>query len=146
MDINGGAFGIIAGGVTNEWVTNLQTSTLTGDTHVQISGNATAEHVIGGNNKGASTTLTGNTNVTVKDNAIVAGAIIGGSTSSHNAVTTITGNTSVLVTNIQHSNSATVNLGDFGNVTAQNFITGGSAWDGQPDFRNDHPGQHLGND
>lgn len=80
------------------------------------------------NNKGASTTLTGNTNVTVKDNAIVAGAIIGGSTSSHNAVTTITGNTSVLVTNIQHSNSATVNLGDFGNVTAQNFITGGSAW------------------
>ena len=128
MDINGGAFGIIAGGVTNEWGTNLQTSTLTGDTHVQISGNATAEHVIGGNNKGASTTLTGNTNVTVKDNAIVAGAIIGGSTSSHNAVTTITGNTSVLVTNIQHSNSATVNLGDFGNVTAQNFITGGSAW------------------
>ena len=128
MDINGGAFGIIAGGVTNEWGTNLQTSTLTGDTHVQLSGNATAEHVIGGNNKGASTTLTGNTNVTVKDNAIVAGAIIGGSTSSHNAVTTITGNTSVLVTNIQHSNSATVNLGDFGNVTAQNFITGGSAW------------------
>ena len=128
MDINGGAFGIIAGGVTNEWDTNLQTSTLTGDTHVQLSGNATAEHVIGGNNKGASTTLTGNTNVTVKDNAIVAGAIIGGSTSSHNAVTTITGNTSVLVTNIQHSNSATVNLGDFGNVTAQNFITGGSAW------------------
>lgn len=110
MDINGGAFGIIAGGVTNEWGTNLQTSTLTGDTHVQLSGNATAEHVIGGNNKGASTTLTGNTNVTVKDNAIVAGAIIGGSTSSHNAVTTITGNTSVLVTNIQHSNSATVNL------------------------------------
>ncbi|QTE97841.1 autotransporter outer membrane beta-barrel domain-containing protein [Akkermansia muciniphila] len=128
MDINGGAFGIISGGVTNEWNTNLQTSTLTGDTHVQLSGNATAEHVIGGNNKGASTTLTGNTNVTVKDNAIVAGAIIGGSTSSHNAVTTITGNTSVLVTNIQHSNSATVNLGDFGNVTAQNFITGGSAW------------------
>ena len=128
MDINGGAFGIIAGGVTNEWGTNLQTSTLTGDTHVQLSGNATAEHVIGGNNKGASTTLTGNTNVTIKDNAIVAGAIIGGSTSSHNAVTTITGNTSVLVTNIQHSNSATVNLGDFGNVTAQNFITGGSAW------------------
>ena len=128
MDINGGAFGIIAGGVTNEWSTKLQTSTLTGDTHVQLSGDATAEHVIGGNNKGASTTLTGNTNVTVKDNAIVAGAIIGGSTSSHNAVTTITGNTSVLVTNIQHSNSATVNLGDFGNVTAQNFITGGSAW------------------
>ena len=128
MDINGGAFGIISGGVTNEWRTNLQTSTLTGDTHVQLSGDATAEHVIGGNNKGASTTLTGNTNVTVKDNAIVAGAIIGGSTSSHNAVTTITGNTSVLVTNIQHSNSATVNLGDFGNVTAQNFITGGSAW------------------
>ena len=128
MDINGGAFGIISGGVTNEWSTNLQTSTLTGDTHVQLSGDATAEHVIGGNNKGASTTLTGNTNVTVKDNAIVAGAIIGGSTSSHNAVTTITGNTSVLVTNIQHSNSATVNLGDFGNVTAQNFITGGSAW------------------
>ncbi|MFR5542228.1 MAG: autotransporter domain-containing protein [Akkermansia muciniphila] len=128
MDINGGAFGIISGGVTNEWSTKLQTSTLTGDTHVQLSGNATAEHVIGGNNKGASTTLTGNTNVTVKDNAIVAGAIIGGSTSSHNAVTTITGNTSVLVTNIQHSNSATVNLGDFGNVTAQNFITGGSAW------------------
>jgi fibronectin-binding autotransporter adhesin len=128
MDINGGAFGIISGGATNEWSTNLQTSTLTGDTHVQLSGNATAEHVIGGNNKGASTTLTGNTNVTVKDNAIVAGAIIGGSTSSHNAVTTITGNTSVLVTNIQHSNSATVNLGDFGNVTAQNFITGGSAW------------------
>ena len=128
MDINGGAFGIISGGVTNEWSPKLQTSTLTGDTHVQLSGNATAEHVIGGNNKGASTTLTGNTNVTVKDNAIVAGAIIGGSTSSHNAVTTITGNTSVLVTNIQHSNSATVNLGDFGNVTAQNFITGGSAW------------------
>ena len=48
---------------------------------------------------------------------IVAGAIIGGSTSSHNAVTTITGNTSVLVTNIQHSNSATVNLGDFGTVS-----------------------------
>ncbi|WP_343028706.1 autotransporter domain-containing protein [Akkermansia muciniphila] len=128
MDVNGGAFGIISGGVTNEWGSNLQTSTLTGDTHVQLSGNATAEHVIGGNNKGASTTLTGSTNVTVKDNAIVAGAIIGGSTSAHNAVTTITGNTSVLVTNIQYSNSATVNLGDFGNVTGQNFITGGSAW------------------
>ena len=123
MDISGGAFGIISGGVTNEWNTKLQTSTLTGDTHVQLSGNATAEHVIGGNNKGASTTLTGNTNVTVKDNAIVAGAIIGGSTSAHNSVTTITGNTSVLVTNIQHSNSATVNLGQFGN-----FIAGGSAW------------------
>ena len=128
MDISGGAFGIISGGVTNEWNTKLQTSTLTGDTHVQLSGNATAEHVIGGNNKGASTTLTGNTNVTVKDNAIVAGAIIGGSTSAHNSVTTITGNTSVLVTNIQHSNSATVNLGQFGNVTGQNFIAGGSAW------------------
>ena len=128
MDISGGAFGIIAGGVTNDWSTNLQTSTLTGDTHVQLSGNATAEHVIGGNNKGASTTLTGNTNVTVKDNAIVAGAIIGGSTSAHNAVTTITGNTSVLVTGIQYSNNATVKLGGFRNVTDQNFITGGSAW------------------
>ena len=42
MDINGGAFGIIAGGVTNEWGTDLQTSTLTGDNGVQISGNATA--------------------------------------------------------------------------------------------------------
>ncbi len=128
MDIIGGPFGTVVGGVSNEWSTNLQTSTLTGDTHVQLSGNATAEHVIGGNNKGASTTLTGNTNVTVKDNAIVAGAIIGGSTSAHNAVTTITGNTSVLVTGIQYSNNATVNLGGFRNVTDQNFITGGSAW------------------
>ncbi|WP_300776116.1 autotransporter domain-containing protein, partial [uncultured Akkermansia sp.] len=128
MDIIGGPFGTVVGGVSNEWSTNLQTSTLTGDTHVQLSGNATAEHVIGGNNKGASTTLTGNTSVTVKDNAIVAGAIIGGSTSAHNAVTTITGNTSVLVTGIQYSNNATVNLGGFRNVTDQNFITGGSAW------------------
>ncbi|WP_252372035.1 autotransporter domain-containing protein [Akkermansia sp. BIOML-A9] len=128
MDINGGAFGIISGGVDNVWGNNLQTSTLTGDTHVQLSGNATAEHVIGGNKQGASTTLTGSTNVTVKDNAIVAGAIIGGSTSSHNAVTIITGNTNVLVTNIQYSNNATVNLGNFSNATNQNFITGGSAW------------------
>ena len=124
MDINGGAFGIISGGVTNEWSTNLQTSTLTGDTHVQLSGNATAEHVIGGNNKGASTTLTGNTNVTVKDNAIVAGAIIGGSTSAHNAVTTITGNTSVLVTNVQYSNTAQNLDGRLSN----SYIIGGSSW------------------
>ena len=124
MDINGGAFGIIAGGVTNEWSTNLQTSTLTGDTHVQLSGDATAEHVIGGNNKGASTTLTGNTNVTVKDNAIVAGAIIGGSTSAHNAVTTITGNTSVLVTNVQYSNTAQNLDGGLSN----SYIIGGSSW------------------
>ncbi|WP_257228559.1 autotransporter domain-containing protein [Akkermansia muciniphila] len=124
MDINGGAFGIIAGGVTNEWNTKLQTSTLTGDTHVQLSGNATAEHVIGGNNKGASTTLTGNTNVTVKDNAIVAGAIIGGSTSAHNAVTTITGNTSVLVTNVQYSNTAQNLDGGLSN----SYIIGGSSW------------------
>ena len=124
MDINGGAFGIISGGVTNEWRTNLQTSTLTGDTHVQLSGNATAEHVIGGNNKGASTTLTGNTNVTVKDNAIVAGAIIGGSTSAHNAVTTITGNTSVLVTNVQYSNTAQNLDGGLSN----SYIIGGSSW------------------
>ena len=124
MDISGGAFGIISGGVTNEWSTNLQTSTLTGDTHVQLSGKATAEHVIGGNNKGASTTLTGNTNVTVKDNAIVAGAIIGGSTSAHNAVTTITGNTSVLVTNVQYSNTAQ-NL-DRG--LSNSYIIGGSSW------------------
>ncbi len=124
MDISGGAFGIIAGGVTNEWSTNLQTSTLTGDTHVQLSGNATAEHVIGGNNKGASTTLTGNTNVTVKDNAIVAGAIIGGSTSAHNAVTTITGNTSVLVTNVQYSNTAQNLDGGLSN----SYIIGGSSW------------------
>ena len=124
MDINGGAFGIIAGGVTNEWNTKLQTSTLTGDTHVQLSGDATAEHVIGGNNKGASTTLTGNTNVTVKDNAIVAGAIIGGSTSAHNAVTTITGNTSVLVTNVQYSNTAQNLDGGLSN----SYIIGGSSW------------------
>ena len=124
MDINGGAFGIIAGGVTNEWKTKLQTSTLTGDTHVQLSGDATAEHVIGGNNKGASTTLTGNTNVTVKDNAIVAGAIIGGSTSAHNAVTTITGNTSVLVTNVQYSNTAQNLDGGLSN----SYIIGGSSW------------------
>ena len=124
MDISGGAFGIISGGVTNEWNTNLQTSTLTGDTHVQLSRNATAEYVIGGNNKGASTTLTGNTNVTVKDNAIVAGAIIGGSTSAHNAVTTITGNTSVLVTNVQYSNTAQ-NL-DRG--LSNSYIIGGSSW------------------
>ena len=124
MDINGGAFGIIAGGVTNEWSTKLQTSTLTGDTHVQLSGDATAEHVIGGNNKGASTTLTGNTNVTVKDNAIVAGAIIGGSTSAHNAVTTITGNTSVLVTNVQYSNTAQKLDGGLSN----SYIIGGSSW------------------
>ena len=124
MDISGGAFGIISGGVTNEWSTNLQTSTLTGDTHVQLSGNATAEHVIGGNNKGASTTLTGNTNVTVKDNAIVAGAIIGGSTSAHNAVTTITGNTSVLVTNVQYSNTAQNLDGGLSN----SYIIGGSSW------------------
>ena len=124
MDINGGAFGIISGGVTNEWSTNLQTRTLTGDTHVQLSGNATAEHVIGGNNKGASTTLTGNTNVTVKDNAIVAGAIIGGSTSAHNAVTTITGNTSVLVTNVQYSNTAQNLDGGLSN----SYIIGGSSW------------------
>ena len=124
MDISGGAFGIISGGVTNEWSTNLQTSTLTGDTHVQLSENATAEHVIGGNNKGASTTLTGNTNVTVKDNAIVAGAIIGGSTSAHNAVTTITGNTSVLVTNVQYSNTAQNLDGGLSN----SYIIGGSSW------------------
>ena len=124
MDISGGAFGIISGGVTNEWSTNFQTSTLTGDTHVQLSGNATAEHVIGGNNKGASTTLTGNTNVTVKDNAIVAGAIIGGSTSAHNAVTTITGNTSVLVTNVQYSNTAQNLDGRLSN----SYIIGGSSW------------------
>ena len=124
MDISGGAFGIISGGVTNEWSTNLQTSTLTGDTHVQLSGKATAEHVIGGNNKGASTTLTGNTNVTVKDNAIVAGAIIGGSTSAHNAVTTITGNTSVLVTNVQYSNTAQNLDGRLSN----SYIIGGSSW------------------
>ncbi|PNC76460.1 autotransporter domain-containing protein [Akkermansia muciniphila] len=124
MDINGGAFGIISGGVTNEWNTKLQTSTLTGDTHVQLSGKATAEHVIGGNNKGASTTLTGNTNVTVKDNAIVAGAIIGGSTSAHNAVTTITGNTSVLVTNVQYSNTAQNLDGGLSN----SYIIGGSSW------------------
>ena len=124
MDISGGAFGIISGGVTNEWNTKLQTSTLTGDTHVQLSGNATAEHVIGGNNKGASTTLTGNTNVTVKDNAIVAGAIIGGSTSAHNAVTTITGNTSVLVTNVQYSNTAQNLDGGLSN----SYIIGGSSW------------------
>ena len=124
MDISGGAFGIISGGVTNEWRTKLQTSTLTGDTHVQLSGNATAEHVIGGNNKGASTTLTGNTNVTVKDNAIVAGAIIGGSTSAHNAVTTITGNTSVLVTNVQYSNTAQNLDGGLSN----SYIIGGSSW------------------
>ena len=124
MDISGGAFGIIAGGVTNEWSTNLQTSTLTGDTHVQLSGNATAEHVIGGNNKGASTTLTGNTNVTVKDNAIVAGAIIGGSTSAHTTVTTITGNTSVLVTNVQYSNTAQNLDGGLSN----SYIIGGSSW------------------
>ena len=124
MDINGGAFGIIAGGVTNEWSTNLQTSTLTGDTHVQLSGDATAEHVIGGNNKGASTTLTGNTNVTVKDNAIVAGAIIGGSTSSPNAPTAITGNTSVLVTNVQYSNTAQNLDGRLSN----SYIIGGSSW------------------
>ena len=123
MDISGGAFGIISGGVTNEWSTKLQTSTLTGDTHVQLSGNATAEHVIGGNNKGASTTLTGNTNVTVKDNAIVAGAIIGGSTSAHNAVTTITGNTSVLVTNVQYSNTAQNLDGGLSN----SYIIGGSS-------------------
>ena len=124
MDISGGAFGIISGGVTNKWNTKLQTSTLTGDTHVQLSGNATAEHVIGGNNKGASTTLTGNTNVTVKDNAIVAGAIIGGSTSAHNAVTTITGNTSVLVTNVQYSNTAQNLEGSLSN----SYIIGGSSW------------------
>ena len=124
MDISGGAFGIISGGVTNEWSTNFQTSTLTGDTHVQLSGKATAEHVIGGNNKGASTTLTGNTNVTVKDNAIVAGAIIGGSTSAHNAVTTITGNTSVLVTNVQYSNTAQNLDGRLSN----SYIIGGSSW------------------
>ena len=124
MDINGGAFSIISGGATNEWNTKLQTSTLTGDTHVQLSGNATAEHVIGGNNKGASTTLTGNTNVTVKDNAIVAGAIIGGSTSAHNAVTTITGNTSVLVTNVQYSNTAQNLDGGLSN----SYIIGGSSW------------------
>ena len=96
--------------------------------------------------QGASTTLTGNTNVTVKDNAIVAGAIIGGSTSSHNAVTTITGNTSVLVTNIQHSNSATVNLGRLRQRHSPKLHHGRKRVDGQPDFRNDHPGQHLGND
>ena len=124
MDINGGAFGIISGGVTNEWNTKLQTSTLTGDTHVQLSRNATAEYVIGGNNKGASTTLTGNTNVTVKDNAIVAGAIIGGSTSAHNLVTTITGNTSVLVTNVQYSNTAQNLDGGLSN----SYIIGGSSW------------------
>ena len=124
MDISGGAFGIISGGVTNKWSTKLQTSTLTGDTHVQLSGKATAEHVIGGNNKGASTTLTGNTNVTVKDNAIVAGAIIGGSTSAHNAVTTITGNTSVLVTNVQYSNTAQNLDGGLSN----SYIIGGSSW------------------
>lgn len=128
MDVNAGAFGIIAGGVTNNYGTRRQTSTLTGDTQVQLSGDATAEHLIGGNYQGESTTLTGNTNVTVKDNAIVAGVIIGGSTSAHNAVTTVTGNTSVLVTNIQYSNSAAVNLGQFGNLTVQNFIAGGSAW------------------
>ena len=124
MDINGGAFGIISGGVTNEWNTNLQTSTLTGDTHVQLSRNATAEYVIGGNNKGASTTLTGNTNVTVKDNAIVAGAIIGGSTSAHNLVTTITGNTSVLVTNVQYSNTAQ----KLDRGLSNSYIIGGSSW------------------
>lgn len=74
--------------------------------------------------QGASTTLTGNTNVTVKDNAIVAGAIIGGSTSAHNAVTTITGNTSVLVTNVQYSNTAQNLDGGLSN----SYIIGGSSW------------------
>ncbi len=124
MDINGGAFGTVVGGVSNEWSTNLQTSTLTGDTHVQISGNATADYVIGGNYKGASTTLTGNTNVTVTGSAIINGSIVGGSTSAHNSGTTITGNTSVLVTNVQYSNTAQNLEGGLSN----SYIIGGSSW------------------
>ena len=124
MDINGGAFGTVVGGVSNEWRTNLQTSTLTGDTHVQISGNATADYVIGGNYKGASTTLTGNTNVTVTGSAIINGSIVGGSTSAHNSGTTITGNTSVLVTNVQYSNTAQNLEGGLSN----SYIIGGSSW------------------
>ena len=124
MDINGGAFGTVVGGVSNEWSTNLQTSTLTGDTHVQLSGNATADYVIGGNYKGASTTLTGNTNVTVTGSAIINGSIVGGSTSAHNGGTAITGNTSVLVTNIQYSNTAQNLEGGLSN----SYIIGGSSW------------------
>ena len=124
MDINGGAFGTVVGSVSNEWSTNLQTSTLTGDTHVQLSGNATADYVIGGNYKGASTTLTGNTNVTVTGSAIINGSIVGGSTSAHNGGTAITGNTSVLVTNIQYSNTAQNLEGGLSN----SYIIGGSSW------------------
>ena len=54
----------------------------------------------------------------------MAGAIIGGSTSAHNAVTTITGNTSVLVTNVQYSNTAQNLDGGLSN----SYIIGGSSW------------------
>ncbi len=130
MDLSEGDFKVVVGGVANEWGSSIQNSTLTGDTLVQLSGTVTAEHLIGGNHKGAGVTLTGNTGVVVADNAVVYGMIVGGSTSAHNLNTTITGNTSVVITGVQHSAPANSHwTGGNHNLTTaqQNFIIGGSA-------------------
>ncbi len=123
MDVSSGAFNIVGGGVSNEWGgETLRNATLNGNTLVQISGDATVNHVIGGNAKGNNVTLSGNTQVSITGDAIVAGAIVGGNTSAHNAETVVAGNTSVLVTNVQHTTSA----GNLDRITS-GLIIGGSA-------------------
>lgn len=124
--VSGGTASIVNGRQTAPYGATSTKST-TGDSIVQLQGDASVDYVFGSGDQGHGTTLTGNSGVTVKGNAVVKGAIVGGWGSSHQATPVVTGNTAVRIENIQSNNSAGTSSGGVNVCIPNDLVIGGSS-------------------
>ncbi|MBT9449235.1 hypothetical protein ICN84_03995, partial [Akkermansia glycaniphila] len=122
MSVEGGAYGLVVGGSFSNWGNNPKN--LTGDIHLQLKGNTTANYVVGGLLQGNNATLTGNVYLSIAGNAQISGSIIGGGTSAHMNNNLIVGNTYVTVRNVQYTTGAP-NY----NSVRKDMVIGGSAYE-----------------
>ncbi len=121
--MTGGTAGVLSGGEDATY--NATKTVLTGNTLLNLKGEATVDYIYGAGLGGGNTvTTTGDIGVVVEEDAQVKGSIVAGWQSRHNSVPKVVGNTSVLVKNVQTNyQSASITSGNFS--CSQGWIVGG---------------------
>lgn len=125
LRVAGSASASRVNGIGETHWTGTRTCEFTGNVLVNMTGNATADFVMGGYKGGDPSSLTGDVGIVVDGNAVVNGSILGGWSSVHNYTPLITGNTFVEIKNVQGT-TGNVSLGS----VPTGYIIGGSAFQG----------------
>ncbi|MCQ2367843.1 MAG: autotransporter-associated beta strand repeat-containing protein [Kiritimatiellae bacterium] len=121
-----GSYNAIIGGSFCNWGGAKKVSS--GNVTIEVGGNTAVRHIVGGYFQDANDpTWNGDVYIVVKDDAVVAGSIIGASTTAHNRTTTFTGNTHVTIKNLQNTTTEG-SIVSGGAVDSSGYIVGGGMW------------------